>query len=81
MLSGKGHWLSCFWVAPDTRRAEVKRKAAEPSDLDPLACGECLGHLLQQKVHHERYILPFKLSVLSGEEFDQLRLCHRARSP
>lgn len=56
-LAIKTHRLAGLGIAPHARCAVVQGKAAETTDLDTVAGGQALGHLLKHSLDGQLHIL------------------------
>jgi hypothetical protein len=63
------------WVATGMRWVVVQAEATEASDLDALAMGQRLGHLVEKSADRKRYIAVTQVALME-QRGDQLGLCH-----
>ena len=75
-LTDERDGLTGFRVTAYTRCSVMEGKTAETPDLDAVAGGKRLSHLLEHGLDGQLDILGRKKALLGDDTFDQLRLGH-----
>lgn len=72
----KADGLAGLGIAAYAGGAVVQGKATKAADLDPVASGQSLSHLLKHGLDGQLDILRRKQPLLGDDSLDQLRLGH-----
>jgi hypothetical protein len=70
------NWLPSLWVAPDPRPTGPEREGTEAANLDALATGQGVAHLIEQRIHRQLDILGREMALLGSEAGDEFGSIH-----
>jgi hypothetical protein len=76
VFAGEGYGLAGLRIAALTRWAEVQREAAEPTDFDAAALGQCIAHDLKDLLDGQLDVLGGQMLLLGCNELDEFRFRH-----
>ncbi|MNR35153.1 hypothetical protein D3C85_1529790 [compost metagenome] len=68
--------LAGLRVTAHARGAIMQREAAKTANLDAIASGQALGHLLKHGLDGQLHVLGREQPLMGDNTFDQLRLRH-----
>lgn len=81
MLARQRDWLTGFRIATNAGRAMVEGKTAETTNLDALAGGQGLAHMLEKGLDRQLNVPIHEMLLFHGDQLDQLGFRHRPERP